>query len=475
RSVHTPHYGHPPLVRPRWHPQPQDPALQQTGQQPQSGRGRIAPGDKRLMTAAAKAAAITATSAAVASMAKRLGRGPKRATAAAATGADAPQAKRGRSAGEAVQPDGGPVGPMTCVNCGTTKTPLWRRDPRGQPICNACGLYLKSYGRMRPLTLKRTQRQAEQQQGPQHQQRAGGGGGCSHGRGDEGTCPGNGTCNGKGGRPACDGCPAYNQKHLPHTTRPIGVTVNGSVRRLTAAERAAAIANGAATDEQGNIVGPIPDSAIGPGRIPQHIADAIAQATVATAAAPSGTPPPGVGEVLRPGGAPAEAGEHAVCFNCGTDYTPLWRRDADGHITCNACGLYYKLHGRHRPTSMKRDAIKRRRRQPQQPQPPTQPPRPLPPHAPSDDDDRRGEDRSPSRGSTDDDAMRTLVEAASARPPLPTDPADVARCREELQRECARLQSLLQRSTTLLESLDKAAPPPHAGAEAGNTEDGGGR
>ncbi|RKO85244.1 GATA zinc finger-domain-containing protein, partial [Blyttiomyces helicus] len=38
----------------------------------------------------------------------------------------------------------------TCANCGTKSTPLWRRDPRGNPICNACGLYLKARNTYRP-------------------------------------------------------------------------------------------------------------------------------------------------------------------------------------------------------------------------------------------------------------------------------------------------------------------------------------
>ncbi|KAN0062020.1 Sodium- and chloride-dependent GABA transporter 1 [Thecaphora frezii] len=44
--------------------------------------------------------------------------------------------------------------PTVCSNCNTTKTPLWRRDPEGQPLCNACGLFLKLHGVVRPLSLK---------------------------------------------------------------------------------------------------------------------------------------------------------------------------------------------------------------------------------------------------------------------------------------------------------------------------------
>ena len=43
---------------------------------------------------------------------------------------------------------------MMCNNCKTVNTPLWRRDPEGNPLCNACGLFLKLHGVVRPLSLK---------------------------------------------------------------------------------------------------------------------------------------------------------------------------------------------------------------------------------------------------------------------------------------------------------------------------------
>ncbi|KZO93412.1 hypothetical protein CALVIDRAFT_257719 [Calocera viscosa TUFC12733] len=56
-----------------------------------------------------------------------------------------------------------------------------------------------------------------------------------------------------------------------------------------------------------------------------------------------------------------------VCTNCQTTNTPLWRRDAEGNPLCNACGLFFKLHGVVRPLSLKTDVIKKRNRTSGQP------------------------------------------------------------------------------------------------------------
>lgn len=161
-----------------------------------------------------------------------------------------------------------------CSNCGTTRTPLWRRAPDGTLICNACGLYLKSNHSHRPVNLKRPPNTIPLVQD------------------GKGSCKGDGRCNGTGGTAGCSGCPAYNN-------------------RLALKREQARRDNGHGSD-----------SAEDPVEDPFAIA----------------------------------------CYNCESTITPLWRRDDEGNTVCNACGLYYKLHGSHRPTKLKRATIKRRKR-----------------------------------------------------------------------------------------------------------------
>lgn len=50
-----------------------------------------------------------------------------------------------------------------------------------------------------------------------------------------------------------------------------------------------------------------------------------------------------------------------MCAHCNACETSLWRR-IGGKTVCNACGLYYKMHGVVRPQALKKTIIKKRRR-----------------------------------------------------------------------------------------------------------------
>lgn len=217
-----------------------------------------------------------------------------------------PRKKRKRLAGT--------ITATKCANCGTTTTPLWRKAPDGSTVCNACGLYLKARNQSRPLSSNRSSANGtsapkcsmndSSQGGPHllpHRSNASTND-CEgvHASASGGTCPGSGNlCDGTGGHQNCEGCPTFNQ-HLFHVSK----------------------AKKYATDKNGGT-----DADLDP-----------------------------AAEELDSSAQPIQ------CFNCKTTTTPLWRRDAEGNINCNACGLYYKLHGKHRPISLKKSVIKRRKR-----------------------------------------------------------------------------------------------------------------
>ncbi|KAG2361108.1 hypothetical protein BDR07DRAFT_1486291 [Suillus spraguei] len=212
-----------------------------------------------------------------------------------------------------------------CSNCGATHTPLWRRGLNDELNCNACGLYCKLHKRPRPKSMR-----------------------ASHGEGRRG-----------GASSLASALSALASVAAPppsSATTPVMEVVSPGVG--VAAATASVIASvspgvsagaGASTNVAAtNLVkGTGAGVSSGLGACPNVTATATATAGMGLGA--------GRGEVVEIIGS-------AQCYNCHTTATPLWRKDDEGKTVCNACGLYFKLHGSARPISMKSDIIRKRSR-----------------------------------------------------------------------------------------------------------------
>ncbi|WFC99255.1 GATA type transcriptional activator of nitrogen-regulated proteins [Malassezia yamatoensis] len=152
-----------------------------------------------------------------------------------------------------------------------------------------------------------------------------------------GSCPGDGLCNGMGGASSCHGCPTYNNVIVQSAT-----------------------STGSNSNESEAGSDTLPDSS----EKQTHTVNHSASATEPECSSPKASATLSNQEDLaeKPGNGNRPVIEALHCTNCQTTTTPLWRRDEEGNNICNACGLYHKLHGTHRPIGMRKTVIKRRKR-----------------------------------------------------------------------------------------------------------------
>lgn len=258
-----------------------------------------------------------------------------------------------------------------CQNCGTTTTPLWRKDRHiNMLMCNACGIYFKNHGKHRPVGLAASPRAGPRREtalgtavptAALSQQSAGG-----EGEGEEIQITRPRRSRGTRvmqlveaedeGRST--GAPA--DSDIGSDLSSAGVLGDAAAERTRmelierlvtqampsefGSDEVAAAVEGLWSLKRAKLTDPVTGETLGVVRM-------YAEPGVGAGSRPSRQAP----ARPRPAGTMAPTRHGQTCENCNTQQTPLWRKDRDtGQMLCNACGIYLKTHGRHRPLGTSR-------------------------------------------------------------------------------------------------------------------------
>ncbi|KAJ3120896.1 putative electron transfer flavoprotein subunit [Nowakowskiella sp. JEL0407] len=196
-----------------------------------------------------------------------------------------------------INPKGTKLKFSKCANCSTTETPLWRRGPQNEVICNACGLWLKSR-------------------------------------------------NNRAGNSNDSGNNSNSQRRV--------VKARKVEKKVVAGTNGSTSADGSVNESIVIPNSPESSAAVGCGGAASVVKNDILSTASKTNSSDSSKPATSIFHLKPP--KPV-----MQCVNCDTTSTPLWRRNEHGNTICNACGLYFRLHNVNRPVDGKKDVKRRRR------------------------------------------------------------------------------------------------------------------
>ena len=253
-----------------------------------------------------------------------------------------------------------PKAEKSCSNCGTLNTPLWRFDrTSGTIMCNACGVYFKNHGVQRSVPVL--------QGGSAHQASTGDGSSAIRASSKRKTPEGTPEPH----LPSNDESKRRSQRQRKSTDYMRDFCVENEAEMEEDVEDES-LDGGSEYGDEGLEDGALPPTLGQRNKLVNELLAAIAFAAGSLNVKEAGAVLLELREAAKlkqqhrhskaPGGKkssqrasgghkrPAVARTDVNCAHCNTSNTPLWRKDrATGLMLCNACGIYLKTHGKHRP------------------------------------------------------------------------------------------------------------------------------